>query len=48
MSAILGIDIDKDQVVTVLLREGQAPEQARFDNTAVAFDLWRPQVKPAL
>jgi transposase len=37
MSATLGIDIGKDELVTVLVREGQADEPARFENTQAGF-----------
>jgi transposase len=37
MSAILGIDIGKDQLVTVLLRRQHAPEPATFDNSLAGF-----------
>jgi transposase len=37
MRTILGIDIGKDEVVTVLLRDGAATEQARFENTSAGF-----------
>ena len=42
MSAILGIDIGKDELVTALLREGQATEHATFDNSPKGYKkLWR-------
>lgn len=37
MSAILGIDIGKDQFVTLLLGEAATREQAAFDNTPEGF-----------
>lgn len=37
MSAILGIDIGKDQFVTVLLVEGHSSQPASFDNTPKGF-----------
>lgn len=37
MSAILGIDIGKDQLVVVLLRREQAAEQAAFENSRAGF-----------
>lgn len=42
MTAILGIDIGKDQLVTLLLTEEHAPQSATFDNTPTGFaDLQR-------
>ena len=37
MSAVLGIDIGKDQFVTLLLNEDQPSQQATFDNTPRGF-----------
>jgi transposase len=37
MSAILGIDIGKDQIVVVLLRSGHSAEGATFDNSLAGF-----------
>jgi len=37
MTAILGIDIAKDQFVSVLLVEGESSEPAAFDNTPAGF-----------
>jgi len=42
MSAILGLDIGKDQLDGLLLREGHEAEHARFDNSQTGFKkLWR-------
>lgn len=42
MSAVLGVDVGKDQLEVVLLREGHAPEAACFTNTPNGLkQLWR-------
>jgi transposase len=45
MTAILGIDIGKDQFVTVLLHEEPAGHQATFDNTPNGFQRLRHFLK---
>ena len=42
MSAIVGIDVGKDQLDTVLLRDGHDPQPAQFANSKRGFNkLWR-------
>ena len=38
MKAYLGIDVSKDSLEVVLLREGETAQQARFDNTRTGFN----------